>query len=100
MKTYQRGWEMSSKKYHKDSISMAQHVRSFSGAKFRSMKDNVKPCIRDKNPDHTIMHVRTNDLNSENNSEKVAKPIVDLAKRMVSQKRNVTVSGIKPRNDK
>ena len=59
----------------------------------------MKPCIRDKNPDHTIMHVGTNDLNSENNSEKVAKPIVDLAKRMVSQKRNVTVSGIKPRND-
>ena len=59
------------------------------------MKDNVKPCIREKNPDHTIMHVGTNDLNSE----KVAKSIVDLAKRMVSQKRKVTVSGIKPRND-
>lgn len=46
-----------------------------------------------------IMHVGTNDLNSGNNPQIVAKPIVDLAKRMVSQKRNVTVSGIKPRND-
>ena len=43
------------------------------------MKDSVKPCIRGKNPDHTIMHIGTNDLNSENNSEKVAKSIVDLA---------------------
>ena len=46
-----------------------------------------------------IIHVGTNDLNSENNPQIVAKPIVDLAKGMVSGKRKVTLSGIIPRND-
>ena len=27
------------------------YVRSFSGAKVKFMKDYVKPCIREKNPD-------------------------------------------------
>ena len=64
------------------------------------MKDYVKPCVRDENQDHIIMHIGTNDLNSQNNPERVAKSIVDLAKGMVSQKKKVTVSGIIPRNDK
>ena len=46
-----------------------------------------------------IMHVGTNDLSSGNNPQIVAKPIVDLAKGMVSGKRKVTLSGIIPRND-
>ena len=70
------------------------YVRSFSGAKVRSIKDYVNPCVRDKTPDHIIMHVGTNDLNSEKNTEKVAKSIVDLAKGMVSEKRKVAISGI------
>ena len=86
---------MSSKIDHKHSI----YVRSFSGAKVRSMKDYVKPCIRDENPDHKIMYVGTNDLYFENNSERGAKSSVDLAKGMVSEKRKATVSGIVPRND-
>ena len=60
-----KGWEMPSKMDHKHSV----YVRSFSGEKVRSMKDYVKPCVRDENPDHIIMHVRTNDLNFENNPE-------------------------------
>ena len=90
-----KGWEMSSKIDHKHSI----YVRSFSGAAVRSMKDYVKPCVRDENPDYIILQVGTNDLNFKNNSERAAKSIVDLAKGMVSEKRKVTVSGIIPRND-
>ena len=30
------------------------YVRSFSGAKVKYMKDYVKPCIREKNPDYVI----------------------------------------------
>ena len=48
------------------------------------MKDYEKPCVRDENQDHIIMHIGTNDLNSQNNPERVAKSIVDLAKGMVS----------------
>ena len=42
-------------------------VRSFSSAKVRCMYDHVKPGIRDFNPEHTILHVGTNTLNSEKN---------------------------------
>ena len=89
-------WEMPSKIDHKHSI----YVRSFSSAKVRSIKDYVEPCVKDENPDHIIMHVKTNDLNSENIPERVAKSIIDLAKDMVSEKRKVSVSQIIPRNDK
>ena len=43
---------------------------------------------------YIFMHVGANDLNSENNTEKVAKSIVDLVKGMVSEKRKVAISGI------
>ena len=52
---------MSSKIDHKHSI----YVRSFSGAAVRSMKDYVKPCVRDENPDHIFMHFGKNALKSE-----------------------------------
>ena len=90
-----KGWEMSSKIDHKHNI----YVRSFSGAKVRSMKDYVKLCVRDENPDRIIMSVGTNDFNSEINAERVAKSIADLAKGIVPEKRKVTVSGIIHRND-
>ena len=60
---------------------------------------DVRSCVRDENPDHIILHVGTNDLNSENNPERVAKSSVDLAKRMVSGNRKVAVPGIIPRNE-
>ena len=63
------------------------------------MKDYAKPCIREENPDHIILHVGTNDLSSENNAERVGKSIVDLAKSLLSENRKVTISGIIPRND-
>ena len=56
--------------------------------------------VRDESSDHIIMHVGTNDLNSENNPEREAKSIDDVAIGMVSEKRKVTISGIIPRNDK
>ena len=86
---------MPSKIDHKHSV----YVRNFSGEKVRSMKGCVKPCVRDENPDHIIMHARTNDLNFENIPEWLAKSITDLAKGVVSEKRKVTVSGIIPKND-
>ena len=89
------GWSISEilKKNHN------VYVRSFSGSKVRCMVDYAKPCIRENDPDHIILHVGTNDLNSENNAEQISKSILDLAKDLTSQKRSVTVSGIVPRND-
>ena len=42
-------------------------VRSFPVAKVRSLHDFVKPTICDFNPNHIILYVGTNDLNSEKN---------------------------------
>ena len=76
------------------------YVCSFLSAKVKSMKDCSKPCIKEDKPDHLILHVRTNDLASENNTERIAKSIADLAKGLVANDRTTSVSSIVPRNDK
>ena len=75
------------------------YVRSFSGAKVKCMKDYVKPCIREKNPDYVIFHVGTNELNSELPPERIAKSIIDATKNTQSNSRIVNICGIVPRND-
>ena len=87
-----KGWELSSKIDNKHS----NYVRSFSSVKARSMKDYVKPYVREENPDHIIMYVRTNGLNSENKPGGAAESIVNLVEGMFSEKRKVVVSGIIP----
>ena len=52
------------------------YVQSFSGAKLQCMSDYKKPLMRDK-PDDSIVHVGTNDINSEVLSKSVAESIVD-----------------------
>ena len=49
------------------------YVRSFSESKVKCMKDYVKPCIRENNPDHVIIHVDANELDSERPAEMTAK---------------------------
>ena len=90
-----KGWDLSAKLDHHHNI----YVRNFPGAKVRSMKDYTKPCTREENPDHIILHVGTNDLSSDNSPERVGKSIVDLAKNLFHDNRKVTISGIIPRND-
>ena len=55
-------------------------VRSFLGAKVKCMKDYVKPCIRENNPEYVILHVGTNELNSELTPERIAKSVIDVGK--------------------
>ena len=74
------------------------YVKRFSGSKFRCMKDHMKPSMREK-PDHTILHVGTNDLNSDRPSDLVAKSIVDLDITLKSNSQNVSISNIIMRND-
>ena len=75
------------------------YVRSFSGAKVKCMKDYVKPCIREKNPDYVIFHIGTNELNSELPPKRIAKSTIDVAKNTQSDSRIVSISSIVPRND-
>ena len=64
------------------------------------MNDNVKPCIRESNPGHIIFHVGTNDPPLDKGPNSVAQSIIRLAKSVVTDNRDVTVSSIIPRNDK
>ena len=53
------------------------YMKSFSGSRVRCMKEHMKPSTREQ-PDHTILHLGTNDLNSDRPSNLIAKSIVDL----------------------
>ena len=75
------------------------YVRSFPAAKVRCMKDYAKPSIRENDPDHVILHLGTNELNSELLPERIAKSVSDVAKNIKSEKRSVSISGVVPRND-
>ena len=44
------------------------------------MKDYVKPCIRKKNPNYLILHVRTTELNPKLPPGRIAKSISVLLK--------------------
>ena len=74
------------------------YVKIFSGSKVRCMKDHVKPSMREK-PDHTILHVGPNDLNSDRPSHLIAKSIVDLAITLKKNSQNVSISNIMMQND-
>ena len=39
------------------------YARSFFKAKVKCMKDYMKPCVREKDPNHVILHVGTGDQN-------------------------------------
>ena len=64
-----------------------------------ALHDYMKPSIRAK-PDHAILHIGTNDLNSNATSNEIAANIVNLAAEMKTEKCTVSISGIIIRTDK
>ena len=64
-------------------------MKQFSGAKTKRIKDYMKPSLRE-NPDHFILNVGTNDLNTEGSPELIAKSIVDLATTLKGNSRDVS----------
>ena len=74
------------------------YVRSFSSAKVKCTKDYVKPCIREYNPGHVIIHVSTNELDSERQADMIAKSIINVANDIRTSTRTVSTSRIVPRN--
>ena len=85
------GYQISSRMGNKVNV----HVRSFSGAKVRCMEDYCKPCVRENDPDHIILHVGTNELNSEKSAEMCGKEIMDLAKSLITDKVSGTIKAQK-----
>ena len=63
------------------------------------MKDYVKPCIGENKPDYVIIHVGTNNLNSESTPEMITKLIADATRNIKKGNCSVSISGIVPHND-
>ena len=62
------------------------------------MKDHMKASMREK-PEHIILQVGTNDLNSDRQPDLIVKSIVDLTITLKNNSQNVSVSNIIMRND-
>ena len=74
------------------------YVRHLLRAKVRCMKDHLKPSLRE-NPDHFVLHVCTNDLDSDRSLDLIAKSKVDVGSSLKINKHDVTISHI-TRNDR
>ena len=88
MVKHHNGWEMT-KKMKNCNV----YLRGFPGAKVQHMDDCKKPSIRDE-LDHFIVHVGTNELNSEVSSKSIAESIVDLAMSLETESNDISVSNI------
>ena len=89
------GWDMS-KKVQKSECSV--YVKSFPGAKTSCMRDYMKTSLR-STPNHFILNVGMNDLNSNQTSEVIAKEIVDITTSLKNNQHEVSVSTIILRTD-
>ena len=59
----------------------------------------MKPSLRE-NPDHFVLHIGTNDLNSDRSPELIAKSITDVGSSLKNDSHDVSISSIVVRNDK
>ena len=64
------------------------------------MKDYIKPTLRELDPEHVILQDGTNNLNSPLPPKEIADGVIDPAKSMKTDNRNITISTIIPRGDK
>ena len=95
MTKHTNGWEISKKVKSKCKV----YAKTFPGATTQCMADYMKPSVRAK-PDHIILHVGTNDLNSNATPNEIASNIVNIATEMKTEKCDVSISAIIIRTDK
>ena len=72
----------------------------FSSAKISFMKGYIQPTLRELDPEHVILHVGMNNLNSPLHPKEIADGIVDLVKSTKTDNGNIKTSTIIPRGDK
>ena len=88
------GWEIAKKVKRKCKV----FVRNLPRATTQCMADYMKPSIRAK-PNHFILHVGTNDLNSNRPPDEIAKAVINVASELKSEKAGVSISSIIMRAD-
>ena len=75
------------------------YVTHFSGAKASCMKDYLKPFLRE-NSYHFVLHVGTNDLDSDSSPDLIAKSIVYLVSSLKTDNLDMTILSIMTQNDR
>ena len=88
------GWELS-----QDLENCRIFVNKFPGAITEDIQHHAIPSFR-TDPDHYIIHIGTNDLQSSKSAEDIAEKIVDQALGLKSDKCDVSVSSLIKRRDK
>ena len=88
------GWQLS-----KSLTNEKVFVKSFPSATTKQMSTYVKPTLEEKT-DTIILHTRTNDLRSEDEPDKIANDIVDVALACKQTGWEVIISALLPRGDK
>ena len=88
------GWQLS-----KSLTNEKVFVKSFPSATTKQMSTYVKPTLEEKT-DTIILHTRTNDLRSEDEPDKIANDIVDVAVACKQTGWEVIISALLPRGDK
>ena len=88
------GWKMRKALRNGENIV----VHSFRGATTDDMKSYILPTKR-RNPGHVVIHVGTNDLESDKTPKEIAKDIYDIAQSLKTNDNMVTISGLVPRGD-
>ena len=73
-------------------------LKHFSGSTTEYMKAYIRPPLK-RTPDRVIIHIGTNDLRSSQDPETIAKNIIDIAKSGTTNKNEILVSSIVPRQD-
>ena len=73
-------------------------IHSFRGATTDDMKSYILLPKR-RNPGHVIIHVETNELESDKTPKEIAKDIYDIAQSLKTNDNMVIISGLVPRGD-
>ena len=73
-------------------------VKCYRGAKTADMKKHLKELVKKEKPENLILHIGTNDLNSNRTEEEIATSIISLAT-SYAQQTQVSMSEIITRDD-
>lgn len=90
-----KGFELSKSIGHKKPVK----VRSHPSAQIRCLTDHIQPIIRNKDAEHILLHIGTNDLKSEKTPVQICHDIINLTAAIRDKGIKVSVSGIIQRND-
>ena len=88
------GYELKRESKSKDSV----FVQCFPGATIEDMHSYSWPSMK-KNPSRIVLHCGTNDFQSSNSADDIAKQLMTIACNLKSESNEVIVSGIIPRRD-